>query len=76
MIEVKFFASFRELVNKECASIPAQPNLTAKQVWQLAAGDISIKNNTLCSINLEYASLDSLVYDHDEVAFFPPVTGG
>ena len=28
------------------------------------------------AVNLEYANLDTPVSDRDEVAFFPPVTGG
>ncbi|MFT6598337.1 MoaD/ThiS family protein, partial [Cycloclasticus pugetii] len=30
----------------------------------------------LYSVNHEYAQADSLVHAGDEVAFFPPVTGG
>ena len=30
----------------------------------------------LVAINCEHASLTSLVHDGDEVAFFPPVSGG
>lgn len=28
------------------------------------------------AVNLEHASFDSAVSDNDEIAFFPPVTGG
>ena len=28
------------------------------------------------AVNLEYANLDTPISDSDEVAFFPPVTGG
>ena len=76
MIEVKFFASLRELVDKDEASISYQSNLRLEQVWNLANKKIPLPNNVLCSINLEYATLDRIVNDHDEVAFFPPVTGG
>ena len=76
MIEVKFFASLRELVDKDKTSISYQPNLSLEQVWNLAGNKIPLPNNVLCSINLEYAAFDHIVNDHDEVAFFPPVTGG
>ena len=76
MIEVKFFASLRELTKKDSALVEPQTGLTLEQVWQLTVDKIPLPNNILCSINLEYATLDSLVNDHDEVAFFPPVTGG
>jgi molybdopterin synthase sulfur carrier subunit len=32
--------------------------------------------NTLAAVNMEYAELTQSVRDGDEVAFFPPVTGG
>jgi molybdopterin synthase sulfur carrier subunit len=32
--------------------------------------------NTLAAVNMEYVGLDHQVLDGDEVAFFPPVTGG
>ncbi len=76
MIKVKFFASLRELTKKDSTFVEPQTDLTLEQVWQLATDKITLPNNTLCSINLEHAALDSLVNDHDEVAFFPPVTGG
>jgi len=33
-------------------------------------------NNILISLNMEYVNADNAVKDGDEVAFFPPVTGG
>jgi molybdopterin converting factor small subunit len=76
MIKVKFFASLRELTKKDSTLVEPQTDLTLEQVWQLSTDKILLPNNTLCSINLEYAALDCIVNDHDEVAFFPPVTGG
>ena len=76
MIEVKFFASLRELVKRESIALKPQTGLTVAQVWLQATKEKTIPNNTLCAINLEYAALDSIVNDNDEVAFFPPVTGG
>ena len=32
--------------------------------------------NLQCAINCEYVTLDSKVSNHDELALFPPVTGG
>ncbi|HFC54470.1 MAG TPA: molybdopterin synthase sulfur carrier subunit, partial [Gammaproteobacteria bacterium] len=49
---------------------------TAADVWHLAAGDEPAPGNLLVAINMEYATMQSPVKDGDEVAFFPPVTGG
>ena len=48
---------------------------TVKDVWRMAAGDRPF-DEVLCAINQEYAQADARVSDGDEVAFFPPVTGG
>lgn len=45
-------------------------------IWAQATSSMDLPDNTLCAINMEYVSLDSVVTDGDEVAFFPPVTGG
>jgi len=34
------------------------------------------RTSLLCSVNSEYARPETPVYDGDEVAFFPPVSGG
>ena len=48
---------------------------TARDVWKAVSGE-SPDEEMLVAINKEYAGLDRAVADGDEVAFFPPVTGG
>lgn len=76
MVTVKFFASLRERVGRAEATIEPRAALTARDVWVSAAGAQAMPSNTLVAINMEYAALDQPVRDGDEVAFFPPVTGG
>ena len=45
-------------------------------VWDITTNNTERPNNVLVAINLEYAQFESTVKDGDEVAFFPPVTGG
>ncbi len=75
-ITVKFFASLRELIGKEDVFLEPSDNLTLEQVWQQATNNAEMPAKLLMAINLEYAKLDDPVNDNDEVAFFPPVTGG
>ncbi len=49
---------------------------TVDEVWHRVAGGVALPANTLMAINLEYADGAQQVKDGDEVAFFPPVTGG
>ncbi|OOS00567.1 molybdopterin synthase sulfur carrier subunit [Haemophilus paracuniculus] len=81
MITVLFFAQVRELVGVDRLGVEANFN-TAEQLrqhlaekgskWALAleAGKL------LVAINQTLMPLDSPIKDGDEVAFFPPVTGG
>ncbi|MDF1588868.1 MAG: molybdopterin converting factor subunit 1 [Gammaproteobacteria bacterium] len=73
-IQVKFFASLREQVG--LSDITIEQASTAAEVWDLATDKQQQPDNVLVAINLEYAKLNSSVNDGDEVAFFPPVTGG
>jgi len=74
-ITVKFFASLREQVGQGDASLDAADMLTVEHVWS-ATSPIAMPDNTLCAVNMEYVDLSQPVNDGDEVAFFPPVTGG
>ncbi len=75
-INVQFFASLREQLGKQQETLECDTPLDVLSVWSQASGGLPIANNTLCAINMEYVKTDALVQDGDEVAFFPPVTGG
>ncbi|MBL1320014.1 MAG: molybdopterin converting factor subunit 1 [Methylophaga sp.] len=73
-IQVKFFASLREKMGVSESKIESVA--TAGDAWDLVTNHAEHPINILVAINLEYAQFDSPVNDGDEVAFFPPVTGG
>lgn len=75
-ITVKFFASLRETIGKADSNLDNGNINTAADVWQAATDNHEHIPNMLIAINMEYANLDEMVKDGDEVAFFPPVTGG
>jgi len=75
-ISVQFFASLREQVGKQQLSLAFDKPLEVSTVWSLASDGQDMPTNTLCAINMEYVKNNALVKDGDEVAFFPPVTGG
>ena len=74
-INVRFFASLKERIGCATLEIDAQDITTARDVWTSASDQIA-DEEMLVAINKEYAALDRPVTDGDEVAFFPPVTGG
>jgi molybdopterin synthase sulfur carrier subunit len=75
-ITVKFFASLRETLNRDTCAIDVSEVATAADVWRIATDNHEFPNNTLIAINMDYAKPEQSVSDGDEVAFFPPVTGG
>lgn len=75
-INVLFFASLRERLGKSQISIETDVPLSAQEVWRRSSDGADLPNNVLVSVNQHYATLETLVQAGDEVAFFPPVTGG
>jgi molybdopterin synthase sulfur carrier subunit len=74
-ITVRFFASVRERLGKEQEIIDSAGVSNVADVWQRSA-QTALPDNLLAAVNMEYARPDQPVRDGDEVAFFPPVTGG
>jgi molybdopterin synthase sulfur carrier subunit len=75
-VKVLFFASLREQVGKSQAILEYSTPITALQVWQLTSGKDLMPNTVRVAINQSYSDASTGVQDGDEVAFFPPVTGG
>ena len=75
-ITVKFFASLRERLGKADVAIETTGVVTVAEVWAQATAGAPFPPNTLAAVNMDYAGPHGAVRDGDEVAFFPPVTGG
>jgi len=81
MIKVLFFAQVRELVG--CDSLEAEARYAdVEQLRAALAGkgprwELALESGKLlAAVNQTLVSFDSSLADGDEVAFFPPVTGG
>ncbi len=84
MIKVLFFARIREQLGIDSMEVEyleslktladLQQHLVAQggADWRAALG----AENVLRAVNLEQTGPDQVLADGDEVAFFPPVTGG
>ncbi len=75
-ITVRFFASLRESLNISENKISPEHEITVANAWELATEGKTMPINTLAAINMDYVDTSHNVKDGDEVAFFPPVTGG
>ncbi|CAK2621616.1 molybdopterin synthase subunit MoaD [Vibrio crassostreae] len=81
MITVLFFAQTRELVGVDSVEVDAQFKTIAAirnhLVTQEGKWDIALEEGKLlAALNQSIVPLTTEVKDGDEVAFFPPVTGG
>ncbi|KPW35684.1 MULTISPECIES: molybdopterin converting factor subunit 1 [Pseudomonas] len=79
-IEVQYFARYRETLGIDSESVEGEfvtlevlrQHLSQRgEAWQVLA-----EQNLMCARNQELCKLDEPLLDGDEVAFFPPVTGG
>jgi len=79
-IKILYFASLREQIGRASDAIElSNLNKTSMNVidaWKQATGLDDLSDDLLIAVNQEYTSADSVLKDGDEVAFFPPVTGG
>ncbi len=75
-IHIRYFAGLRERMGRAEDSVAPQDARTVAEVWARVAGGRPLPVNTLVAVNMEYSDLHGPVRDGDEVAFFPPVTGG
>jgi molybdopterin synthase sulfur carrier subunit len=75
-IKIRYFASLGDRLGRQEDQLQTEGAITVTEVWRLATDDQPMPPNLLMAVNQEYAEADQAVSDGDEVAFFPPVTGG
>ena len=74
-VKVKYFASMRDRMGKGDEELELQEGATIADLWQTVSQE-ALPENTLVAVNMEYTDLSHPLKEGDEVAFFPPVTGG
>ncbi|WP_394390257.1 molybdopterin synthase sulfur carrier subunit [Shewanella woodyi] len=83
MINVLFFAQVRELLGESAMQVEATAEINSAETLRavLASkdekwGKVLASDKLLVAVNQTISGWDTQVQDGDEVAFFPPVTGG
>ncbi|MFO1418821.1 MAG: MoaD/ThiS family protein [Methylotetracoccus sp.] len=75
-IRVRYFASLRETMGRVEESLSPEGLNSVADVWKAVSEGRPLPEQILCAVNMDYADPETAIHDGDEVAFFPPVTGG
>jgi molybdopterin converting factor subunit 1 len=79
-IKIKLFASFKELVGKSEVSFEIEKPATVSDLKKILLNDYpqlsSQKFQAIYAVNHEVADDSTIISVNDEVAVFPPVSGG
>ena len=74
-ITVRFFASLQEQMGCERMELESDGLETVRDVCNAVLREAP-NTRVLAAVNARHATFETSIRDGDEIAFFPPVTGG
>jgi len=75
-IKVRYFASLRDRMGRSEDKVSVgKDKVTVADLWGQLSKD-PMPDSILVAVNMEYTDAGHELKSGDEVAFFPPVTGG
>lgn len=79
-VTVRLFARLRDIAGAAEFVKDAAPGDTIGSIWRQLVADYpelgGYERSISSALNADYARMDQLLRDGDEVAFLPPVSGG
>jgi molybdopterin synthase sulfur carrier subunit len=75
-IRIRLFASLAEKIGSKELEIEATQGMTLIDAWDVVSDGMPMPGELLMAVNMDYSDSETIVYDGDEVAFFPPISGG
>ena len=79
-VTVRLFARLRDIAGASELARDVAPGTTIRAVWRQLAAEYpafaEYERSISAAVNTDYARMDEVVRDGDEVAFLPPVSGG
>src|SRR5262249_52767043 len=79
-VTVKLFARLRDIAGSSEMARDVAPGATIRSVWRELAREFpelaNYERSISSAVNADYAKMDQVLSDGDEVAFLPPVSGG
>jgi molybdopterin synthase sulfur carrier subunit len=78
-VKVRYFGQFRDFTGKTDEPLEVAEGITVEGIREQVRGiypKIAAKEEIMVAVNGSFGSLDQVIKESDEVAFFPPVSGG
>jgi molybdopterin converting factor subunit 1 len=79
-VTVRLFARLRDITGAAELARDLAPGATIRDVWRQLAHEFpelaSYERSISSAVNADYARMDQVVGEGDEVALLPPVSGG
>jgi molybdopterin converting factor subunit 1 len=79
-VTVRLFARLRDIAGTAELTRDVAQGATIHSVWSQLAGEYpelgKYERSVSSAVNADYARMDQVLSDGDEVAFLPPVSGG
>ena len=79
-VTVRLFARLRDITGATELARELPPGATIGDLWRQLAGEFpelaSYERSISSAVNADYARMDHVVCEGDEIAFLPPVSGG
>ena len=77
---VRVFARLRDITGAAELARDLAPGATIGDLWRQLAGEFpelaGYERSISSAINADYARMDQVIGEGDEIAFLPPVSGG
>ena len=79
-VTVRVFARLRDITGAGELARDLAPGATIGDLWRQLAGEFpelaGYERSISSAINADYARMDQVIGEGDEIAFLPPVSGG
>ena len=78
-VKVSYFGQFKDLTGKTDEVLNVDKEITVEGIREFVRNiypKIASKEEILVAVNGSFGSLRQVIKESDEVAFFPPVSGG
>ena len=78
-VKIRYFGQFRDFTGKREEVLEVKKGITVAEIREYVRGiypKIAAKNEVLVAVNGNFGALNEIIVETDEVAFFPPVSGG